>query len=168
MLPALLLPVITKVAGIDFSSGSPRYEGGPLISSVQQRLQQIKSGNAAAIAQTHADAVSGGAGWKDVALVLAPAVAPLIFGSPSRPLTAQENQIIGLAPGNPAAPAPSTTTTLGQSLANAFGFGPANQQAAAAAAGTAAGSQLSSGIVKVAVILGVVVIGVVLLRRFLK
>ena len=172
MLPALLLPAISSIAPhISFTS-SPRYEGDPLIGSVQGRLQQLTSGDASAIAQTHADAVSGAPAWKDVARVLAPAVRPDLFGSPARALTDQERQITGVAPGNPAEPAAAGTSgapsTVGTQIATFFGFGPSQQEAAAAAAGSAAGSQLSRGIVKVAVILGVVIIGVVLLRRFLK
>lgn len=90
-------PVGTAVGGLVgglFHSGSPRYEGGPLLSSVQQRLGQLKNHDATAIAQTHQDALSGGAGWKDVALVLAPLVLPGEFPPPVRALTSQEAALV--------------------------------------------------------------------------
>lgn len=107
-----------------FHSGSPRYEGGPLLSSVQVRLGLLKNRDATAIAQTHQDAVSGGAGWKDVALVLAPVVLPGEFPAPVRSLTSQETALVapfvgagsvptGVAPITPSVPGSPTTLAAG-------------------------------------------------------
>ena len=176
MLPAIL-PELLSVTSV-FKSGSPRYEGGPLISSVQERLAQVKAGDPAAIAQSKADAVTGGAGWKDAALVLAPSVRPDLLGNPHRALTADEQGIVApYLPGNPiptaAASSNNRTTsgaapTIGEQIASFFGFGPSQQQAAAVSAGTAAGAQVSSGLVKAAVIVALVVVAIVILPKLVK
>lgn len=88
----------------NFLSGSPRYYNGPLLSTVEQRLSQIKAGDPTAIAQTRKDAMSGGAGWREVALILAPAVRPDLFGSPSRPLNATDETIVAAVGGPYVAP----------------------------------------------------------------
>lgn len=85
--------------GSIFKSGSPRYEGGPLVSSIQQRLNALIAGDPTAIAQSRSDAVSGGAGWKDCALVLAPAVRPDLFGAPARALNSTDQQILATVGG---------------------------------------------------------------------
>ncbi len=178
MLPAIL-PELLSVTSI-FKTGSPRYEGGPLISSVQERLAQVKAGDPAAISYSKSDAVSGGPGWKDVALVLAPAVRPDLLGNPSRVLTADEQGIVApYLPGNPIPVASAMSTarttteapkaaTIGEQIASFFGFGPSQQQAAAVSAGTAAGAQVSSGLVKAAVIVALVVVAIVVLPKLVK
>lgn len=85
--------------GSIFKTGSPRYEGGPLISSIQQRLNALIAGDPTAISQSRSDAISGGAGWKDCALVLAPAVRPDLFGAPARALNATDQQILATVGG---------------------------------------------------------------------
>lgn len=110
--------------GSIFHTGSPRYEGGPLLSSVQNRLSQLQQGNAQAVAQTRADAVTGGPGWKDVALVLAPVVRPDLFGTPSRALTSDDFQALGpfatMASATPGTQ-PGSTRTPGVNTASLLG-----------------------------------------------
>lgn len=124
--------VVGGIAGGLFKSGSPRYEGGPLYGSVQGRLRQLASNDQTAIAQTHQDAATGGTGWRDVALVLAPAVRPDLFGSPARPLNALEQSLVApfLPPGVTVANIPaagSKTFNAGSgSLASIFGTGGLN------------------------------------------
>src|SRR4029077_9453016 len=93
--PGLGTAIGGAVANLFGGSGSPRYEGGPLISSVQQRLGLPQLGDMTAINQTHQDALTGGAGWKDVAIVLAPLVRPDLFGKPARALNAADYQALG-------------------------------------------------------------------------
>lgn len=107
-------PVGTAVGGLVgglFHSGSPRYEGGPLLSTVQNRLSALKAGDPTNINQTHQDAVSGGPGWKDVALVLAPVVRPDLFPAPIRSLTTQEQALVAPYVGSSVAGAAKVATT---------------------------------------------------------
>ena len=109
-------PVGTAVGGFIgglFHTGSPRYEGGPLLSTVQLRLSQLKGGDPQAIAQTHQDAQSGGAGWKDVALVLAPVVRPDLFAPALRSLTTQEQALVSPFVGAGAVAAAAVTGNQG-------------------------------------------------------
>lgn len=124
--------VVGGITGGLFKSGSPRYEGGPLLSSVSERLGNIKNGVQSEIDASMQDRMTGGPGWKDVGLVLAPAVRPDLFGSPSRALNAQEQSLV--APFLPAgtslatlAAKPATTFNAGSgSLASIFGTGGLN------------------------------------------
>lgn len=105
------VPLVGDIIGLVGAGGSPRYEGGPLVSTVINRLEALRSGDPTQIAQTHADAVSGGPGWKDAALVLAPAIRPDLFGKPSRTLTADEAGYIAAAGGTVTATPPPGSTT---------------------------------------------------------
>jgi hypothetical protein len=81
----------------------------------------LKAGDQTAVSQTHQDAQTGGAGWKDVAVVLAPVVRPDLFGAPLRALTAQEQALVVpfvsagtvLAPKSAAAPGASSPLAAG-------------------------------------------------------
>lgn len=120
---AILGPGIgTAVGGIVGSfikTGSPRYEGGPLISTVQNALAALRDGDQSRIAYTEQDRISGGVGWKDVALVLAPVVRPDLFpGGPSRPLNAQEQALVA-----PYVAYATGTTTAARVNPTTFGAG---------------------------------------------
>lgn len=168
-----LLNIGTSFLHIDLSGGSPRYENGPLVSSVQLRLSQIRAGDPAAIAQSKADEVSGGPGWKDAALVLARYVRPDLLGAPTRALTSEEMQIVGAQPAPPpigatvaggAQGAAGSTGGLLSQLAKGLGIDQIGVNAGAAA-GSAAGSQVSKGVVEAAIIVAVVVVLVLFFRR---
>lgn len=118
------------IVGSFIKTGSPRYEGGPLLSTVQNRLAALRAGDPTAISQTHQDAITGGPGWKDVATVLAPYILPNVFGQPSRPLNAADYQALGpyaVTGGGPIGAsknAPITSFNAGSgSLAGVFGGG---------------------------------------------
>lgn len=102
------------------SAPSPRYEGGPLLSTVVNRLQALVRGDPSAIAQTKQDAQTGGAGWRDVALVLAPSVRADLFGPPTRALNDLEQQLVNVAVNPPTTFHTPTPTGAGPGLASMF------------------------------------------------
>jgi hypothetical protein len=83
-------------------------------------------------------------------------------GAPGGALTVPNTQAAGSGAMYAVAP---QGKTLGETILDFFGLGPASQQQIAVAAGSAAGQQVSSGIVQGAVILGIIVIVVLVLRR---
>lgn len=144
---------VGAIAGSISFGGSPRYEGGPLYSSVVVRLQEIRAGDATAVAQSKADAITGGAGWKDVGLVLAPTIRPDLFGPAPRALTPEENQLVTAA-GGPLK-VPTSTTTPGTSPAPGAG-GPAPVTATEQLAALGSGGVNMTTILGAAILAGLV------------
>lgn len=110
---------VAKVAGSFVHSASPRYEGGPLITTVLNFLgNQLRGASPAqARALVSSGAIGAGQkGWADVGAVLAPALRPDVFPQgPARSLTPDEMSLIAqvggpvaLAQAPASLPVPST------------------------------------------------------------
>lgn len=86
----------TIVGSLFGGSGSPRYENGPLVSSVLNELgNNVKPLPASQVPQRKAYVAAQGPGWDDVAAVLIPALRRDVYpAGPARTLTGQEQAII--------------------------------------------------------------------------
>lgn len=108
---------VAKVASSFIHGSSPRYEGGPLVSTVIGWLSARRTASPASVRGelTQGAIGAGQAGWKDVGAVLLPALRPDVFPQgPARPLNGTDMQILSQAGGPVSiapAPAPVVSTT---------------------------------------------------------